>query len=497
MYAPSTEDIQVASWILSTSMDPKALRAAAASLPYLHVPSILTTEYLDSTAISRLIFLFRDANKACLGSKTPSPESLSDLLVYGEALFHVILSSMVEETVRSGTLLPHRLHWWTSYIRSMRLVPYDAYDKPELSNYREFTHWCLDLDFLYASWKPIGDPEKVPLHFAAIAYNHISLRAFSKRDRLGDFLKDAQEVVMVGKNVNIPPSWNIVSITALVLTALPSDSSRTNLEWEAQVRDIRAIWDAYTDDRNLFPNFASACGVYQERVKGSSRVENLDQAYKWLIHSMRTIVEDIDQDALLDSTWSQAARGCVEVAVVGLQRYSKKEADESILGMVCDCLSIAARNCNCVPLCDVIRLWAFVMDKDTPPNVLEIVLEGIAGIARFPWLGVGVPKDEDEDVIDPERMGRLLDLLKEPQEMLRLPVLHLLGAAVHEDMVDMILCDDILPLIAGQLVRDASTQEKDIFDATTRLLNGVMETMDGSIMQHKRQLHNSNLAHNL
>ncbi|KAG8897158.1 hypothetical protein FRB99_008392, partial [Tulasnella sp. 403] len=495
MYAPSTEDIQVASWILSTSMDPKALRAAAASLPYLHVPSILTTEYLDSTAISRLIFLFCDANKACLGSKTPSPESLSDLLVYGEALFHVILSSMVEETVRSGTLPPHRLHWWTSYSRSMRLVPYDAYDKPELSNYRKFTQWCLDLPFFYASWKPIGDPEKVPLHFAVIAYDHISLGKCREEDRLGKFLQHAQEIAMVGKNIDIPPSWNIVSITALALTVLPRNCSRTNLEWEAQVRDIRAIWDAYTDDRNLFPNFASACGVYQERVKGNSQVENLDQAYKWLIHSMRTIVEDVDQDALFDSTqWSQVARGCMEVAVVGLQRYSKKEADESILGMVRDCLPMAAKSRYDVPLRDVIRLWTFVMDKDTPPNVLDIVLEGILGTARFQWRGGAVARDDDRDVIDPERMRRLLGLLKEPQETLHPLVLRLLRMAVHEDTVDMILRDDILPLIAGQLIRDASTQEKDVFDATTRLLDGVMELMNESFIQHKRQLHNSNLA---
>ncbi|KAG8893286.1 hypothetical protein FRB99_002085 [Tulasnella sp. 403] len=97
MYAPSTDDIEVASWILSTSMDPKALRAAAASLPYLHVPSVLTTKHLEPTAISRQLFLFQDVSSAYLRSK--SPESQSDLLVYGEALLHVLLSSMVEETV--------------------------------------------------------------------------------------------------------------------------------------------------------------------------------------------------------------------------------------------------------------------------------------------------------------------------------------------------------------------------------------------------------------
>ncbi|KAG8897137.1 hypothetical protein FRB99_008422, partial [Tulasnella sp. 403] len=473
MYAPSTEDIEVASWILSTSMDPSALRTAAASLPYLHVPSVLTTKHLGLTAISRLLFLFQDANKACLGPNIPSSEALSDLAVYGEALFHVLLSSVIEETVRSGSLQPGLLPWWTSYIHSMDLLSDHAYGIPELQNHHSFTLYCLQDCTFYGEWTPISDLEKMPLHVAALVYSYISSGASDLESTLVKFLVDTKEGATGEKTTKLPP-WNIVGMIALALKILSDGHSHAGPESEAQVKDIGAIWDAYTDDRNLPSNFANACCVYKERVREGGK--EMDHVYQWLCHSMWAIVKDMKQ---LGDLWNQVTQRCIEVAVIGLSRYSQNEADENILVMAHDCLCIAAKDSKQIPFGAVTPLWPFILDKDTPSNILEVALEGVLGIATFQSYPVWL-QGYYNDVIDSEHMERLLNLLKDPQETLCLLALQLLGNGVHRDIVDMILCDDIIPLIVGQLMRDASTHEKDMFIAISSLLYAVMELLQNS-----------------
>ncbi|KAG8894803.1 hypothetical protein FRB99_000980 [Tulasnella sp. 403] len=485
MYAPSTDDIRVASWILSMSMDPEALRATAASLPYLHVPSAFTTEYLDTTAISRLLFLFQNAGQVYLGSKVPSSEALSDLLLYGEALFHVLLSSFVEETVRSGSLWNRSLPWWTSYLNSLEPVRSVQYNLQgpvaELRNHYNFMENCLRRGG-GLGWVPTCDREKAPLCLASILYLHVSLSAPGLEYRLSWFLAEveAQEPSAdgVGRNIHIPP-WNIVSMMALAFKIMPDYRSST-MGSEGRVHDIKAIWGAYTDDSEIFPNFASACNVYNEKMDESDRTHNMagvDQVYKWLIHSMRAVAEDIDMDRV-DGSWAQVVQGSIEVAAVGIRRYSnKKPDDESILAVVRDCLGIAAKDPRHVPFGTIAPPWDFVLNKDAPPNIVELILEGIADIAfpTYPW-----SRAVHNDVINPERMQRLLDLLNNPREPLRLLVLRLICEGIREDTVGMVLQDDVLPLIAGRLMRDPSTREKDVFDAITRLLNNVIRLIRDS-----------------
>ncbi|KAG8893923.1 hypothetical protein FRB99_001630, partial [Tulasnella sp. 403] len=468
MYAPSTEDIEVASWILSTSMDPSALRAAAASLPYLHVPSVLTTKHLDPAAISRLLFLFQDANKACLGPDIPPSEALSDLAVYGEALLHVLLSSVIEETVQSGSLRPGWLPWWTSYIRSMGLLSNHFNNIPELQNNQEFTMHCLQYNFPLWGCTPILNPEKMPLHVAALIYSFISSGKSGLEGVLARLLvEDTKETVIDKKNTDIPP-WNVVNMAALALKILPDGHDHAGLELEAQVKDIRAIWDAYTDDGNLFSNFANACRVYKERVRAGGK--EMDHVYKWLCHSMWAIVEHTNG---LGDSCDQVAQWSIGVAVIGLSQYSQNEADENILAMAHDCLCIAAKDPKQIPFDAVTPLWPFILDKDTPSNMLEVALEGVLGISKFQSYPEQ-PQDDYNNVIDSEHMGRLLNLLKDLQETLCLLALQLLRNGVYRDTVDMILCDDFIPLIMGQLMRDASTCEKDMFDAISSLLYKVV-----------------------
>ncbi|KAG8892879.1 hypothetical protein FRB99_002383, partial [Tulasnella sp. 403] len=391
MYAPSTDDIEVASWILSTSMDPKALRAAAASLPYLHVPSVLTTKHLEPTAISRLLFLFQDACNAYIRSK--SPESQSDLLVYGRALSHVLLSSLVEETVQARSLSPRPLPWWTSYLDSMKSIAYDVQDTlPELwNNYALMKDWLLE-DYLESEdWTPIWDPEETPFHVSAIVYLRFSRVKLLPEYKLINFL------VGIGRNVGaragatekgntLVPQWNTVNVAALALS-LPDYA---NLELGTQVDHILAIWEAYTDfrsisynDTNIFSNFANACGVYKERVEKTWMTwerREVDKVYEWLFCSMRAIVQDM---AKVGNSWDRVALGCIEFAVVGLHRYSNNEADKSILTMVRDSLRIAAKVPDQIPSGAVTPLWRFGLDKNSPSNALEVVLEGITYI---PWL---------------------------------------------------------------------------------------------------------------
>ncbi|KAG8900109.1 hypothetical protein FRB99_006256 [Tulasnella sp. 403] len=467
IYAPSTDDIEVVSWILSTSMKPQGLRTAAASLPYLHVPSVLTTKHLDTSAISRLQLLFRDAYTMYLTSKIPSSDSVSDLLTYGEALFHALLASLVEEAMCSGSTALRPLPWWKLYYESMQSTtvwgnPLSAV--PELQNHYELATNSV-MGFGYhklggSKWSPVCDPDKSPLHFAAILYLDLSSGTAleSSLSHLIPCFDVTQKSATDRRNGNIP-SWSIVSMVALALTILPErdvdiEANRWSTDPE-RVKNIKAVWDAYTDDEQLFSNFANACRVYEEKMRTS---EAADRAYKWLICSMRDVIDDAEK---VDCSWAEVAQGSIHASSVAAHRYPK---EPTMLKVVRDCLCIALKHPGRITLDGLAPLWPIVLAGDTPTKVLEPVMEAIADIARSRRAGLYYP----DDIINTAFFRRILELLKGSEEAIRLHTLHLLYHGVRRKALNDFLSVDVIRTIAGQL-KLAPTRERDVFYAVIRL----------------------------
>ncbi|KAG8893287.1 hypothetical protein FRB99_002086, partial [Tulasnella sp. 403] len=202
---------------------------------------------------------------------------------------------------------------------------------------------------LFEVWRPIWDPEETPLHVSAIVYLRLSRFKRYPGDGVASSLVTGCNVgtragATEGGNALVP-QWNTVNVAALALS-LPDHA---NLELGTQVDHIWATWEAYTDDTNIFSNFVNACGMYKEGIEKSETTwqrKKVDEVYRWLICSMWAIVQDMTE---VGNSWDRVALGCIEFAVVGLHRYSNKEADESILAVVRDSLRIAAKIPDQIP----------------------------------------------------------------------------------------------------------------------------------------------------
>ncbi|KAG8892245.1 hypothetical protein FRB99_002853, partial [Tulasnella sp. 403] len=185
-YEVSTADIQIVSWILSTSMEEDPLRSAAASLPLVIVPTISTARYVDPSAISHLLFLLRDA----IESITPSallgnlPDNV-DAVIYSRALFHLFLSSYIDWDRTKGSYPPM---WWASYLEvlgpAITRTPVKL-----LKNHDRVVRLIKDggqgLDFFK---DPPNDLESLPLYVAGLTIARVVCqRRGDNRFHLGDF----------------------------------------------------------------------------------------------------------------------------------------------------------------------------------------------------------------------------------------------------------------------------------------------------------------------
>ncbi|KAG8899871.1 hypothetical protein FRB99_006403, partial [Tulasnella sp. 403] len=105
----SPVDIEVTAWMLSTAMKRKVLLAAASSLPLVHVPGELTSMYVDQSAISHLLFLFRDAAELLTDDNLKSSsKGVPDAIIYSRAALHLFISSFIQSNIT--------VSWWGKYL---------------------------------------------------------------------------------------------------------------------------------------------------------------------------------------------------------------------------------------------------------------------------------------------------------------------------------------------------------------------------------------------
>ncbi|KAG8897042.1 hypothetical protein FRB99_008502 [Tulasnella sp. 403] len=468
LYAPSTEDIEVVSWILSTSMEPEALRTAAESLPYLHVPSVITTVHLDVTAIHRLEFLFRDALRTYLDPKTRSATAMSDLNVYGEALSHVLLASFIEARVQSGPEHPRVLPWWRSYDHCITLAWFNELTAcGEFLNSKKLSSYVAAEDLSFTGMfetQSIRDQRKLPLHVAAILCSSVSsCQAWS------DILDQLYRILEADITAEAQPSpgsrrdtAGLLSIGSMVSWAL--SVSLRPIDSQSVPSHISAIWDAYTDDDTLSSNFLEACRLYKDIAENNDAM--MDQVwvrlYKYVIRSVRTLIRDMEDADI----WDKAASGGLLVASVVACRGSKEGQLESARAMVQDCLDIVPTRKNPrrqVPFSALTPLWP-ILSEDIPVDILEAI---IGFIMKFTE---GRSSDLTDMFYDqPETTDRVIDLLGHREEKLRIHSLNLLTKGVQSALPSRIphglTTRDFARLLGRQLKHSMPTHREGMFMA--------------------------------
>ncbi|KAG8894895.1 hypothetical protein FRB99_000924 [Tulasnella sp. 403] len=448
--APSTGDIQVVSWILSTSMDPKALRTAAASLPYIYVPSILTTDYLDISAISRLDFLFRNGVHQCKDPKSRSPEAISDLLVYAEALYHAFLASFIGSRLGSASGHPRVLPWWESYHTSL-VAGVSGLSRADLYAYRWLVgHAASDTTEipLCIAGCLIGNPslEQLPLCVAGMLCYAVTT-CYQWDGILEALLRDLKY---------LPPRGVSMAERSVTNTR----GGLMMVDSQEVPRRMKAIWDAYTDERNLFPNFLSACAVYVETSQSGVVDPNWEKLFKDVVHSLLSIGRDLDlpHPRMPDEVLSAIVQ-VVSVAARGWSADggSTKTMVEDCMTTICDDRYYPIPITLLDPLCPLILL------EDASIDLLELIVRAIAKMKIY-----------DDDVKDlfslrPDVLKRLLTLLNHPGEGIRLESLRLIGYALRDSDLPECLnrlsdSDEFAHLLITQL-KNSPTRPVDMFCA--------------------------------
>ncbi|KAG8906670.1 hypothetical protein FRB99_006371 [Tulasnella sp. 403] len=444
-YAPSTDDIETVSWILSTSMDPSALRSAAASLPHLHVPSVLTTHYIEPSAVSRLEFLFRDAVGAY--NSAPSPSSQADIVSYGDAMLHLSLASYVEShafPTRAG--LPD---WWEAYrSRVMEAMAANIHSGSlqELYDYYSFVKSISALRDGFGGWRMRfeGDEKRsVPLLLAArLAMLVVKVPHFPGRP-IVQFVWPCLDVYNrkdgddeVSDEIQSLP-WNVLNLAAWAVGTFQPETIVDPARAGPMLMDV---WNAYTSDQLLLENIDRAIDAYDAHTSLGFPHDMIDSIYSHLLQGFRGFVEDINlhyEDPLHVQVGKTAGRFSLTVSTIiisrlslGQEAYLRKRRITMLryaLHLACAAYPIWGDVAVLRPLLD--GLWKIFLSESTD----AVTRESVTSILSIAHQETAVILTEGFSVFDrfPEAIPRLLETLKRDSDTLCLHTLEIISQAIR------------------------------------------------------------------
>ncbi|KAG8897578.1 hypothetical protein FRB99_008058 [Tulasnella sp. 403] len=252
----SAIDIQVTAWMLSTALKPDILRSAAGSLPLVHVPGELTSMHVDQSAISHLLFLFRDSAELLTECELhQSSKGIPDAIIYSWAAFHLFISSFIQ----SHTITPFNketISWWAKYSEILGLA---ISRKPAglLRIHDRLVRLIRDGNQGSNIFnEPPKDPQSIPLYMAGLVTAWISCAFVHNQPELfqiGDFWKSIRECLEgvltqrgeeVSSSIGIP--WNAINLVAWALSEFhelerASSSSSPETSQVAQVAQGSAV----------------------------------------------------------------------------------------------------------------------------------------------------------------------------------------------------------------------------------------------------------------
>ncbi|KAG8897425.1 hypothetical protein FRB99_008159 [Tulasnella sp. 403] len=441
--------------VRNSRMSPRASQGITTDFSRLRVSPV------DPITILELELRFQDTLRSYVVSESRSRERMSDLLIHAETLFSVLLTSFIDARAHSGSNHPRLRKWWRPYSDCISLAWKNPPNGPtikELWDYKIVASYISTEDTTFINLYPfVWDRKRLPLHLAGVLCFYVSScqpwdHILEQMLRLLNLNSETEVEPSKGDREEFAGLYNLVSMVAWAL-----GQSLHPIDRNEGPNHLTAIWKAHTDTKTLYSNFSNCCAVFGQvqttQREASARVRA--QVYKWVIRSMRIIVEDLDK---VDDDWAPVASGSLQLvtSAIACRRF---EESRVVWPIIQDCLKIITKTSSHLSFEMLDGLWSVIASRKTHLAPLKPVLEFVSEFpARYPG-DVTRVFTKHSDVVP-----RLVDLLGHPSETLRMHTLYVLGRGtvfpVKHNVVDTIFAQSL----AAQLKR-SPTCPKAMFKA--------------------------------
>ncbi|KAG8899870.1 hypothetical protein FRB99_006402 [Tulasnella sp. 403] len=300
----SPVDIQVTAWMLSTAMKSEVLRAAAGSLPLVHVPGELTSVYVDQSAISHLLFLFRDSAELLTEHELDqSSKDIPDAIIYSRAALHLFLSSFIQSRVMS--FKHESIAWWGKYLEILGSA---ISRKPAglLRMHERLVRLIKDGNQGRNIFnEPPRDPQSIPLYMAGLTTAWLSCAFVHRRRDLfqaGDFWKSIrgclERALSPSKDdsnsITIP--WNAINLAAWALSEVHEPDQAANNDpnlFSTDPSPLCRAWNAYTSDEHIGKHIVDALANYEKRTSVSDEYRrDVQEVYAVVMNALPSLAKE-------------------------------------------------------------------------------------------------------------------------------------------------------------------------------------------------------------